>query len=131
MLKPEDFTHYRTVLLQLQSRIRGDVEQLEEDAFSGGGAGDHGSSNHMAEMGTDAWETDASLRFVENDQEVLSEIAAALNRIEDGTYGMCESCQESGLAGKKASIPKSRLNAIPYARNCISCERMREQDPPG
>lgn len=128
MLKTEDFEHYRTVLLTLQARIRGDVEQLEEDAFSAAEGGDHGSTNHMAEMGTDAWEIDVSMRFVESDQEVLSEIADALNRIEAGVFGQCEACLEAGLAGRKAAIPKSRLNTIPYARNCIECERRREQE---
>lgn len=128
MLKTEDFEHYRTVLLMLQARLRGDVEQLEEDAFSAAEGGDHGSSNHMAEMGTDAWEIDVSMRFVESDQEVLSEIAEALNRIEAGVFGLCESCVEAGLTGRKASIPKSRLNTIPYARNCVECERRREQE---
>ncbi len=128
MLKSEDVQEFRTALLMLQARIKGDVEQLEEDAFSAAEGGDHGSTNHMAEMGTDAWEIDVSMRFVESDQEVLSEIADALNRIEAGVFGLCESCVESGVVGRKACIPKSRLKAIPYARNCISCERKREQE---
>ena len=128
MLKPEDLTQFRTFLLMLQARIRGDVEQLEEDAFSAAEGGDHGSSNHMAEMGTDAWVIDFSMRIVESDQEVLSEIASALNRIEAGAFGLCEMCTESGVTGKKAWIPKSRLKAIPYARNCVECERRREQE---
>ena len=128
MLNREDLKHFRTVLLLLQARIKGDVEQLEEDAFSTVEGGDHGSSNHMAEMGTDAWVIDFSMRIVENDQEVLSEIASALNRIEAGVFGLCEMCLESGVAGKKSCIPKSRLKTIPYARNCVECERKREQE---
>ncbi len=128
MLTPEDTKRFRKTLLLLSARIRGDVEQLEEEVFSAKQGGDHGSSNHLAEMGTDAWEMDFSMRIVENDQELLSEIAAALERIEAGTFGQCEMCLESGVAAKKASIPKSRLNTIPYARNCINCERQREQE---
>lgn len=128
MLKPEDLIQFRDFLLKLRSRIQGDVEQLEEDAFSGADGGNHGSSNHMAEMGTDAWVIDFSMRIVESDQEVLSEIAAALNRIEEGVFGLCEMCLEAGVPEKKAWIPKSRLKAIPYARNCVDCERKREQE---
>jgi len=128
MLTPQDTERFRDVLLRLSARIRGDVEQLEEEVFSGKESGDHGSSNHMADMGSDAWEMDFSMRIVENDEEILSEIAAALERIEQGTFGQCEMCLESGVAGKKAGIPKSRLNTIPYARNCITCERQREQE---
>lgn len=128
MLSSDDLNHFRTALMLLRARIQGDVEQLEEDVFSAADGGDHGSTNHMAEMGTDAWEMDFSMHIIENDQEVLSEIAAALNRIEEGVFGLCESCVESGVAGRKACIPKSRLNTIPYARNCIDCERKREQE---
>ena len=128
MLIPEDLKRFRSVLLMLQARIQGDVEQLEEDAFSAVGGGDHGSSNHIAEMGTDEWQMDFSMHMVENDQELLSEIVAALKRINHGTFGVCEMCLESGVAATKATIPKSRLNAIPYARNCIRCERKREQE---
>jgi DnaK suppressor protein len=128
MLKSEDLTQFRKFLLMLQARIKGDVEQLEEDAFSAAEGGDHGSSNHMAEMATDAWVIDFSMRIVESDQEVLSEIASALNRIEAGVFGLCEMCLENGVVGRKASIPKSRLKAIPYARNCVECERRREQE---
>ena len=85
-------------------------------------------SNHLAEMGTDAWEIDVSMRFVESDQEVLSEIAGALNRIDNGTFGVCQMCTESGVAERKANIPKSGLKAIPHVRNCIACERRREQE---
>jgi len=128
MLTPEEIQRFRTVLLVLRARIQGDVEQLEEEVFSAKQSGDHGSSNHIAEMGSDAWEMDFSMRIVENDQEILFEIARALNRIEDQTFGQCEMCLESGVAARKASIPKSRLNTIPYARNCIDCERRREQE---
>jgi len=128
MLTSEETEQFRKTLVMLRSRIQDDVDQLEEEAFSAADGGDHGSSNHMAEMGTDAWEVDFSLRIVENDQEVLSEIAEALNRIENGTFGQCAMCLESGVAGKKACIPKSRLKTIPYARNCIDCEREREQE---
>jgi len=128
MLKLEELKQFRDVLLMLQARIQDDVEQLEEDAFSAVEGGDHGSSNHMAEMGTDAWEIAFSMRIMENDQDVLSEIVSALNRIDNGTFGLCEMCTESGVAVSRACIPKSRLKTIPYARNCIDCERKREQE---
>ena len=128
MLNSEEVEQFRQVLLLLKARIQGDVEQLEEEAFSAVAGGDHGSSNHMAEMGTDAWELDFSLRIVENDQDVLSEIAEALDRIEAGTFGLCESCQENGVPVSRSSILKSRLRTIPYARNCVECERQREKE---
>ncbi|MEO1979848.1 MAG: TraR/DksA C4-type zinc finger protein [Fuerstiella sp.] len=110
----------------IQARLRGDVEQIEEEAFSGRSGGDHGSSNHMAEMGSDAWDLDFSLRIVENDQDSMKEISTALHKIDGGTFGLCEMCLEAEIPESKAWIPKARLRAIPYARNCVACERKRE-----
>ena len=126
-MKPEELSAFRSMLRLLQARLRGDVEQLKEEAFSGSEAGgDQRSSNHMAEMGSDAWDLDFSLQLVENDQGVLDEITHALKKIDSGTYGLCELCLEQGLPETKAKIPKARLQAIPHARNCVDCERKKE-----
>lgn len=128
MLKQEEMQEFRKILSLLQARLRGDVEQLQEEVLSGASSGnDQRSSNHMAEMGSDAWDLDFSLHLVENDQEVMKEVSAALKKIDEGTYGLCEGCLEKGLPEAKSRIPKARLHAIPYARNCVECERIREE----
>jgi RNA polymerase-binding transcription factor DksA len=48
-------------------------------------------------------------------REALAEIDAALLRMQDGTYGRCETC--------KIAIPGERLVAMPTARLCIDCQR--------
>ena len=127
-MKPEDLKEFRTLLKLLQARLRGDVEQLQEEALSGSNSGnDQRSSNHMAEMGSDAWDLDFALHLVENDQEVMKEISAALKRLDDGSYGICEGCIDKGMSESKSRIPKARLHAIPYARNCVECARQREE----
>ena len=127
-MNKKDSQRFKDLLIVLKARIRGDVEQLTDEALTGhDGAAGQNSPTHIAELGTDAYEQDFALRFVENDQEVLDEIEAALVRIEEGTYGICESCRQAGRAPSKSQIPKTRLKAIPYARNCIECERKREE----
>lgn len=127
-MNKKDSQRFKDLLIVLKARIRGDVEQLTDEALAGhDGASGQNSPTHIAELGTDAYEQDFALRFVENDQEVLDEIDAALERIEEGTYGICESCRQAGRAPSKSQIPKTRLKAIPYARNCIECERKREE----
>jgi DnaK suppressor protein len=112
----------------MQSRIRGDVEQLRDGALNGGdGRNETKSPTHIAELGTENYEQDFSLRVAESDQEVLEEITAALARIEEGTFGLCEECLRAGKPASKAAIKKARLRAIPHARNCIECERKREE----
>ena len=49
----------------------------------------------------------------------LDQIEAAIGRIEDGSYGRCEQCGEQ--------IPKTRLDAIPYAAECERCASQQEE----
>jgi DnaK suppressor protein len=127
MLKKSELTEFRAVLLSLQSRIRGDVQQLTKEALDrNDGGGDSKSPTHIAELGTQTFEQDFSLRVAESDQDVLAEIEAALRRIDAGTFGACVACLEEGKPASKALIPKARLKAIPYAKNCVECERKRE-----
>lgn len=127
MFNKKELAEFRQILQLLRARVRGDVEHLTDGALdSGGGSGESRNPTHIAELGTEAYEQDFSLRVVENDQGVLKEIDAALKRVVEGTYGACEMCREEGRAPSKSMIPKTRLRAIPYARNCVACEQKRE-----
>lgn len=126
MLKAKDLDQFKAILLDLQSRMRGDVSALTDGAL--GNELDSKSPTHMAELGTETYEQDFSLRMMEGDQEVLDEIRAALKRIEEGTYGLCEGCREEGKSDSKAAIPKMRLKIIPQARFCVACaEKVQRQ----
>jgi DnaK suppressor protein len=126
MLKPAEIAEFRNLLMSLKARLRGDVEQLSDEALERGNNGGE-SPTHLAELGTASFEQDFSLHLMENDQEVLKEITAAIGRIENGTYGLCEGCLAEGRPASKALIPKLRLKAIPYARDCVNCKRKREE----
>jgi DnaK suppressor protein len=126
MLKPAEIAEFRKLLMSLKARIRGDVEQLSDEALERGNNGGE-SPTHLAELGTASFEQDFSLHLMENDQEVLKGITAAIGRIENGTYGLCEGCLAEGRPLSKAMIPKLRLKAIPYARDCVNCKRKREE----
>jgi DnaK suppressor protein len=131
MLKKTELVEFRSALLSLQARIRGDVQQLTREALDRNeGGGESKSPTHIAELGTQTFEQDFSLRVAESDQDVLAEIEAALKRIDAGTFGSCLACLEEGKTPAKSLIPKARLKAIPYAKNCIECERKRENLTP-
>lgn len=122
---------FRELLERLRSRLRGDVEQLTDLALTKGeGGSDSRSPTHNADAGTDNYEQDFALRFVENEQETLREISEALGRVEDGSYGGCERCLAEGKTKSQARIKKPRLRAIPFTRYCIECERLRESETP-
>ncbi len=119
MLNKKDLVQFKELLKALDARLRGDVQTLSSGALGTGS--DSRTPTHMAELGTENYEQDFSLRVMESDQEVLKEIRAALKRIEDGTYGICEGCEDEGRPPSKRWIPKTRLKVIPHARFCVSC----------
>ena len=116
---------YRASLLDLQNRHNGDVSHLADEALrrAGGGAAGNLSNMpiHMADLGTDNFEQEFTLNLLQNEEQVLDEIGAALDRIDQGTFGRCEECE--------VEIPKARLQAVPYARYCVDCARKVEQEP--
>jgi DnaK suppressor protein len=108
---------YKERLLGLRARLRGEVSQMADAALSDSPAGANSdlpkAPIHKADLGTDNFERESTLSLIENEEETLGRIEASLERIEDGTYGDCEEC------GRK--IPKTRLNAIPFATLCVEC----------
>jgi DnaK suppressor protein len=74
---------------------------------------------HMADAGSDNFEQEFALDLMDSEKKMLVEINDALRRIEDGAFGVCE--------GNGESIPKARLNAIPWARYCVACAELNEK----
>jgi RNA polymerase-binding transcription factor DksA len=65
-----------------------------------------------------AGEVEIEVGMIANEERLAAEVAAALRRIEAGTFGQCQTC------GK--AIGRKRLDAVPYARKCIACARASE-----
>jgi len=128
MLKKTELEEFKRLLMGLRARIRGDVRQMTDEALDRNENGTESKSpTHLAELGTETYEQDFALRRVENEQEVLDEIEEALERVDDESFGICISCREAGKPVSRSLIPKTRLRVIPYARNCVECERKREE----
>jgi RNA polymerase-binding transcription factor DksA len=121
-LKKDELESYRDLLLNLRSRLRGDLDQMTDEALRRDAAGGTGNlSNvplHMADLGTDNYDQEFTLGLIENEQGTLELVNEALSRMEKGTFGQCVDCSEL--------IAKPRLQAIPYARHCIRCARKLE-----
>ena len=79
-----------------------------------------GYSLHMADSGTDNFDRDFALSLLSSDQDAVYEIEEALKRIEKKTYGTCE------LTGK--TIPKARLEAIPWTRFTVEAQAQLERE---
>jgi DnaK suppressor protein len=123
VMKKAEMRVYKERLILLRARLRGDVNAMANAALNktrSEASGDLSSMPiHMADVGSDNFEQEFTLSLMENDEETLDSIEAALERIEDGVYGSCIEC-----GGR---IPKTRLNAIPYTPHCVKCASAIEQ----
>ncbi|MHB1035138.1 MAG: TraR/DksA family transcriptional regulator [Pirellulales bacterium] len=104
-----DFTLYRERLLVLRARLQGDMTQMEDNALNKDHAKTTSMPNHMAELGSGNFDQELTLSVLGREKDALSQIDAALKRIEDGSYGRCETCDET--------LSNARLEAIPYPQS--------------
>lgn len=70
--------------------------------------------NHPSDIATETFDQERGLAFKEHEITIIKKIDDSLANIEEGTYGVCKSC------GK--DIPDERLEFIPYAEFCVSCQ---------
>ena len=114
-IRPEWVRYYQT-LLDLRDRLLDQMSGLAKES-----AEEIPSySLHMADSGTDNFDRDFALSLLSSDQDAIYEIEEALKRIERNTYGICE------LTGK--TIPKARLEAIPWTRFTVEAQAQLERD---
>src|SRR5271170_6494697 len=114
-IKPEWHGYY-TCLLELREQLMNQMNGLAKESAQEL----PGYSLHMADSGTDNFDRDFALSLLSADQDSVYEIEEALKRIEKKTYGVCE------LTGK--TIPKSRLEAIPWTRFTVEAQAQLERD---
>ena len=117
-----DFTIHRERLLVLRARLRGEIAHLADAALKRDLPETSQMPIHMAELGTDNFERELTLNFLVSEEQVLDQVEAALERIEEGRYGRCEEC------GRK--IAQARLEAMPYVALCVRCASQQEQRHP-
>jgi len=107
---------HRDMLIHLRTRLLGDMTQMTDTALAD--ASTVRMPSDMADVGTESFDQELTLGLLGNNTEVLEQVQAALQRIEDGSFGRCEACERA--------IPKARLDAIPYAALCIKCAEEKE-----
>ena len=78
-----------------------------------------GAGHDQADVGASSFERDHELTVLNNERDKLAQIDRALGRIEDGSYGRCESCGQA--------IGKMRLMAFPRATLCMPCKQREER----
>jgi RNA polymerase-binding transcription factor DksA len=120
---PEKFRRFYKLLIELRTHVLESLGQHSEETLKRSAkedAGDlSGYGQHMADAGTDTFDRDFALSLVSSEQDALSEVEAAIKRVRDGTYGICE------LTGKP--ISKDRLAVVPFTRYSAEAQKELEK----
>lgn len=103
----EQLTEEREKLLEQIAELERRSDDGREPESSEGG--------DPADVGSETLGREQDLALARDLKDVLAQVEEALDRIEAGTYGTCESCEKE--------IPAARLKALPYATLCVDCKR--------
>jgi DnaK suppressor protein len=101
-------------LLKMREEILSKAKKLKEDSYTLGTDG----IQDMADAASNAYNADILMSISNNDLQILKDVDNALDKISNGTYGVCEECEEK--------ISDKRLEVNPVARYCIACQRTLE-----
>lgn len=110
---PFSYERAKRELLEEQEKLQKQLKQLDRGEYEGVGYG-----NHMADDGTEAFEQAVGVAMRRKIESSLESVERALGKFEDGTYGICEEC-----GGR---IDRARLEALPQAVYCLSCQAQHE-----
>ena len=115
MAQKLDLAHFRKLLEEERARIEHEIQDLHSMDSSASQEDEQGElssyDEHTGDTGTETFERERDVALGENAEAILRQVETALQKIDDGTYGICERC------GKP--IGKARLEALPYAALCI------------
>jgi RNA polymerase-binding protein DksA len=116
-----DTEHFRERLLDERARVQEALDYLHEQ--HPGSMEDETqempSDNHPGDVATFTLDREIDYTLEENEERVLAAIDGALERIDNGTFGICRSCGQP--------IALERLEALPYTTQCIDCKRREER----
>jgi len=123
-LSQKDLERFHRTLLERLSELVGDYYEIDKELIeSEAASGEARIPRDLAELGSEAEQEDLLRALEDNEHRELLEILAALQRIDEGTYGICERSDKP--------IPKKRLEAIPWTRYTIEAAREVERETPG
>ena len=122
-LTRKELEAFRQMLLEKRRALVGDMSGIRAETIGIGRKSKSGELSNMpthpADVGSDNYEHEFPLGLLQSERSLLNEIDEALQRIDDGTFGVC--------LGTGQPIRKSRLTARPWAKYCIEHARMIEK----
>ena len=112
---------FARLLVEERKRLRDELSEMEEHQLKTEEkpVADAANEDDLVDVATETFEREKELALESGVQGILQMVEEALQKIQNGTYGVCEGC------GK--AIDGNRLRAIPYARLCIKCKEREER----
>jgi len=129
----KELDHFRNIIIEKRDEIINQLQNLKEQMMDIS-TGEYINENspyslHMAEQGTDAMEREKTFLYAQRETKFLSYLEAALQRIDNGIYGICLECIEEPkhLCDSCPLVPKARLEAVPHSQVCVPIKQLQEK----
>ena len=114
--KKDRLAHFRKALVDKRRQLE---DEVGRSALYGKGQEDD-SIKDLGDQATTAYTREFLFELGNGDRRLLKEVVTALRKLDEGGFGECERCGEP--------IAEKRLEALPFARHCIGCQRAIEQE---
>ena len=115
-MRKDRVASFKKRLLEKQRQL---TEEVGKSALYGKDQEDD-SIKDLGDQANTAYTREFFFELGNGNRELLRGVVAALQKIDDGSFGACERCGEP--------IAEKRLDALPFARYCIDCQRVVEQE---
>ena len=114
-----DLNKFKKSIEKKLESIAGDLDDIKDrlenpNKGNAGLAQESVYSVHMADAGTDSYEREKDFHFMNRESEYYKQLVYALERIKDGSFGVCTICDKL--------IPKERMTEVPNATKCVTCK---------
>lgn len=115
-MRKDRLATFKKRLVEKQRQL---VDEVGKSAMYGKDQEDD-SIKDLGDQANTAYTREFFFELGNGDRRLLREVVAALSKIDDGSFGSCERCGEA--------IAEKRLDALPFARYCITCQRVIEEE---
>lgn len=121
VLSAERIAEYKRRLIEERARLKASLERMDTrgDELIDAGAEEGDFDDAASDAATETLDRGTDMALEENLRSLIEEIDAALEKIERGTYGICDNCG--------GPIKIARLDRLPYATMCVECQQRMER----
>lgn len=115
-LTPQEIHKFKRILLDLKAHLARLIQETTEEVKTDD---PEGYSEHQANEGADNFGKTMSIHVTSNEMDILRQVLRALEKIDEGTYGVCDVTGEA--------ISRKRLEAVPYATMTLRAQEKSEK----